>query len=110
MQYPLLPLVIAKFWYIDAPLAFVSYFGSLNSSFFRFFSFSALLKTFFQPIKNEYRQGLVGFSIGMGMFIKSVLILFSLLLFILLLVFEFLFLFGFILLPFFSFFLLFFTV
>jgi len=102
MQYPLLPLVIAKFWYLDAPLGLVSYFGSVNGSFARLFSLGLLFKTFFQPIKNEYRQGLVGFSIGMGIFIKSILISIFLLCFLFLLVLEFLFLFSFILLPIFS--------
>ena len=107
MQYPLLPLVIVKFWYVDAPLGIISYFGSLNSSFSRLFSVDILLQTFFQPIKNEYRQGLVGFSIGMGIFVKSILLSVALLCFLLLLGLEFLFLFCFIFLPVFSIFLLF---
>ena len=99
MQYPLLPLELAWFWFIDAPLGLLSYFSSVNSSFFRLFSFNLLLRTFFKPIKNEYREGLVGFSIGMGIFTKSVLLLVGLLLFALLVVLEFLFITGFILLP-----------
>lgn len=102
MNYPLLPLVWLKFWYIDAPLGLLAYCSSLNASFLRLFSFNLLLKTFFQPIKNEYRQGLVGFSIGMGIFVKSVLIFIALLLLILLFMVEFLFIFFFIMLPIFS--------
>lgn len=33
-----------------------------------------LLKTFFKPLKNEYRDGLVWFSIIMGMLVKSVIL------------------------------------
>lgn len=36
-----------------------------------------LIKTFFKPLKNEYRDGLVLFSIIMGMIIKLVLLLIS---------------------------------
>ena len=57
-------------------------------AFFRLFSLPIFLKTFFQPIKNEYRKGLVGFSIGMGMFIKTILIIFDLILLVGLLVIE----------------------
>ncbi len=36
------------------------------------------VQTFFKPMKNEYRKGLVGFSIGMGIFVKTVFILLDL--------------------------------
>ncbi len=39
------------------------------------FSIKMLLQTFFQPIKNEYREGLVRFSIVMGIFVKLCIIL-----------------------------------
>ena len=39
------------------------------------FSIKMLLQTFFQPIKNEYREGLVRFSIAMGIFVKLCIIL-----------------------------------
>lgn len=55
-------------------MALVVFFGSLNQAFLRLFSLSLLIRTFFKPIKNEYRKGLVAFSIGMGMFIKSIII------------------------------------
>lgn len=57
-------------------------------AFFRLFSLPIFLRTFFQPIKNEYRKGLVGFSIGMGIFIKSILIIFDLLILAALLIVE----------------------
>lgn len=102
MQFSLLPVIMAKFWFIDAPLGLLSYFSSLNSSFLRLFSVTILLKTFFQPIKNEYREGLVSFSVGMGMVVKTILLFLAFFLFLLLFGFECLFLFTFILLPFFS--------
>lgn len=75
MGYLALPLDILKFWYFDAPRGILAFFGSLNHAFFQLFSLPLLLRTFFKPLKNEYRKGLVGFSIGMGMFVKSALIL-----------------------------------
>ena len=110
MLYPALPLLLAKFWYIDAPIGILNYFGSLNGSFLRMFSFSILLRTFFQPIKNEYRQGLVGFSIGMGIAIKSMVMGFALSLFIVILICELIFLVSFIMLPAFSLLLLFINI
>lgn len=50
------------------------FFGSLNRAFLHLFSLPLLVRTFFRPWKNEYREGLVGFSIGMGMFIKTFVI------------------------------------
>jgi len=34
-----------------------------------------MIKTFFRPWKNEYREGLVGFSIFMGISFKSLFII-----------------------------------
>lgn len=74
---PLLLFAFVRFWFIEAPLGLGKYFASLNTSFLQLFSLPMLLRTFFQPLKNEYRQGLVGFSQGMGIAIKSFLILFD---------------------------------
>ena len=98
--YLLFPLRFLMFWFYEAPKEIIFYFLSLNAAFFQFFSLPLLLRTFFQPIKNEYRKGLIGFSIGMGMFVKSWIILFDLALLILLLAFEIVFILSFILLPF----------
>ena len=46
------------------------------------------LRLFFQPLKNEYRPGLVGFSRGLGMVVKSFLIIVDVLLLILILAVE----------------------
>ncbi|MCL5432749.1 MAG: hypothetical protein M1524_01370 [Patescibacteria group bacterium] len=83
--YFLLPVTFLRFWFIEAPVSLIGFFGSVNSAFDRLFSLTLLFKTFFKPWKNEYRQGLVGFSIGMGMLIKSCVILVDLTLFFLLL-------------------------
>lgn len=79
-----LPIIFLKFWFIDAPYSIISFFTSLNKAFMQLFSLPLLVKTYFKPWKNEYRQGLVAFSIGMGMFIKSFVIVVDLLLFLIL--------------------------
>lgn len=63
------------FWFVLSPKNLIAFFSSFNSAFLQLFSLPLLLKTFFRPWKNEYRQGLVGFSIAMGMFIKTFVIL-----------------------------------
>lgn len=47
-----------------------------------------MLKTFFRPWKNEYREGLVRFSIFMGIAFKSLFIFVGLFAFVFLLIFE----------------------
>lgn len=101
-----LPFIFLKFWFVEAPLAILKYYGSLNTSFLHFSSLLLMIKTFFKPLKNEYREGLVGFSIGMGIVVKTVFIFVDLFLFGLLLAVESLVMIIFILLPFLSFFLL----
>lgn len=87
-NYLFLPVLVLKFWYVEAPRGMFAFFLSLNKAFFELFSLPLFLRTFFQPLKNEYRQGLVGFSRAMGMGVKSMLIAVDLLLFFLLLMFE----------------------
>lgn len=94
-----LPLVFLKFWFIEAPLEIIAFFASLNSVFLQLFSLVLLIKTYFKPWKNEYRKGLVGFSIGMGMVIKTFVIMADVILLIALLLFEILFVLGFVLWP-----------
>ncbi|OGG03277.1 hypothetical protein A2W14_00355 [Candidatus Gottesmanbacteria bacterium RBG_16_37_8] len=77
-----LPIIFLRFWFWEAPASIISFFASLNSAFLQLFSLPLMVKTYFKPWKNEYRQGLVAFSIGMGMFIKTFVILVDLLLFI----------------------------
>ncbi len=73
----LAPVFLVIFWYRDFFLA------TLKKS-FQIFTYTAnllsvpiLLATFFKPLKNEYRDGLVIFSIGMGMIVKTALLLIS---------------------------------
>lgn len=103
----LLPLSFLKFWFIEAPVSLISFYVSLDKAFLQLFSLPLLVKTYFKPWKNEYRQGLVGFSIAMGMFIKTFVILADLLLLFFLLVIEAVFLLVFIVWPFVTVYLLF---
>lgn len=97
--YLLLPFLFLKFWFVDAPIGLVAYFFSFNRAFLQFLSLPLLIRTFFRPLKNEYRPGLVGFSIGMGVVVKTVLIVFDLLVFACLLVIELIVLLGFLYIP-----------
>jgi hypothetical protein len=83
-----LPLTFLKFWYLEAPLGLAGYFASLNKAFLQLFSLQLLVKTYFKPWKNEYREGLVGFSIGMAMFIKTFVIITDIVLLLFLLAVE----------------------
>lgn len=96
----LLPFNFLKFWFFEAPLLLFSFFLSLNKAFLHLFSLPLLVRTYFKPWKNEYRPGLVGFSIGMGMFIKTFVILSDLILLLCLLFIEVFLILGFILWPF----------
>ena len=102
-----LPLTFVIFWFVEAPVLLARYFAAVNQAFFDFFSLPLLLKTFFKPLKNEYREGLVGFSIAMGIGIKLVLIFINLFLLIPLLLVELLLLLLFIAFPFLTIFILF---
>jgi len=69
-----LPVIFLKFWFWEAPLRMIQFFFSVNHAALQILSLPLMLRTFFKPLKNEYRKGLVGFSIGMGIVIKSILI------------------------------------
>lgn len=97
--YLLFPLDFFRFWYITAPKEIILFCFSLNTAFLQTFSLPLMLRTFFKPVKNEYRKGLVAFSIGMGMVIKSWVILVDLILLTGILVVELLFLTAFLLWP-----------
>ncbi len=101
------PISFLRFWFFEAPVFILSFFASLNSAFFQLFSLTLLVKTYFKPWKNEYRKGLVGFSIAIGMFIKTFVILADLLLFLCLLIIELAFFLCFVIWPFATIYLLF---
>jgi len=96
----LYPFFLLKFWYVEAVIGLITFFISLNRYIMDLLSFPLFVRTFFKPLKNEYRKGLVTFSIGMGIFVKSVLIAVDLFIFLLLFVFELTFLCLFLLFPF----------
>ena len=102
-----LPFLFIKFWFLEAPVRLAKYFSSLNHAALQILSLKLLLTTFFKPLKNEYRKGLVGFSIGMGIIVKSILIIADLFILSFLLWVEVLVIAGFILWPFASFYLFF---
>ncbi|MFH1186845.1 MAG: hypothetical protein V1697_01580 [Candidatus Levyibacteriota bacterium] len=102
-----LPLILLRFWFIEAPVLLISFFISLNKTIMGIISLPLLVKTYFKPWKNEYREGLVGFSIGMGIFIKTFVILADLFLMAIVLLIEFSFILLFIAFPILTFYLIF---
>ncbi|MEK7502472.1 MAG: hypothetical protein AAB609_03015 [Patescibacteria group bacterium] len=99
MFYLKLPLVFLKFWYTEAPFKIVGFFASLNDSVLQLLSLPLLVRTYFRPWKNEYREGLVVFSVAMGIFIKTFVIMADLILVLLLLFLEIIFFISFLLWP-----------
>ena len=100
----MLPLQFLKFWFYQAPHELLAIFLSLNNAFLQLFSLPLLVKTYFKPWKNEYRKGLVGFSRGMGMFIKTFVIAADTVMFLAILYIEFLLFIAFLFWPFATFF------
>jgi hypothetical protein len=80
---------------------------SVNHVLLQILSLQLLIRTFFKPLKNEYRKGLVGFSIVFGIILKSALIFADLIIFGLTILIEVVLLGLFILWPFLSFYILF---
>jgi len=66
----------------------VTFYSDVNKAFFQLFSLPLLVRTFFKPWKNEYRKEFVPVAIGIGMSVKTVVILADLILFLLLFSFE----------------------
>lgn len=97
--YLTLPLIFLKFWFVEVPRALIAFFASFNKAFLQLFSLPLLLKTYFKPWKNEYRKGLIGFSIFMGILIKSIVIIADIVLLALILSTELVFILAFILWP-----------
>ena len=99
MFYLKLPLIFLRFWFVESPKNLLAFFASLNSAFMQLFSLPLLVRTYFKPWKNEYRKGLIGFSIAMGMFVKTFVIIVDVFLLLALLIFELIFMFSFIFWP-----------
>lgn len=72
------PFQVILFWYRDGSRAIIEKFMGINAYIFHLLSVPLLLATFFKPLKNEYRKGLVIFSILSGIAIKSVILFVSL--------------------------------
>lgn len=68
------PLYLFIFWYKNVVVGLFIFFVEFNRYVAKLLSFQSLLKTFFKPLKNEYRDGLVLFSILFGIAVKTVLI------------------------------------
>ena len=71
------PFYLILFWYKDVLGGTLQFFLELNRYTASLLSLPLMLKTFFKPLKNEYRDGLVVFSVLAGIAIKSFLILIS---------------------------------
>ena len=99
MFYLNLPLIFLRFWFLEAPRGLITFFASLNNAFLQLFSLPLLIRTYFRPWKNEYRKGLVGFSIAMGMFVKTFVIIADIVLLFALLIFELIFIISFVVWP-----------
>lgn len=102
-----IPLLFLRFWSVDGPVRLIQYFMSVNHAALQILSLFLLIRTFFKPLKNEYRKGLVVFSIVFGMVLKSALIFVDLIFLAGLLLIEILIIGLFILWPFLSFYILF---
>ncbi|MDO8270090.1 MAG: hypothetical protein Q7T54_05490 [Candidatus Levybacteria bacterium] len=71
------PFYLILFWYKTVIGGIFTFFIEFNRYTASLLSLPLLLHTFFKPLKNEYRDGLVLFSIVFGMIIKTALILIS---------------------------------
>ena len=73
----LAPLFLVVFWYRDFFLGSVKKSEEIFTYVADLLSIRLLFKTYLKPLKNEYRDGLVVFSIGMGLVVKTLLLLVS---------------------------------
>ncbi len=73
----LYPVYLFVFYFFDLPRMLLSKFRQINIYLYNLFSIPLLLRTFFQPLKNEYHEGLVLFSRFAGVFVKTALLLTS---------------------------------
>ncbi len=83
----LYPYFLVVFWYRDFLPSTVVKSYEILLYVLDLLSVSLLLSTFFKPLKNEYREGLVVFSIIMGIVVKSLILLADLLVVLIVLIF-----------------------
>jgi len=73
----ILPFEFLRWWAIEAPIKLFKILRFIFAAFAHLFSIKELFTTFFQPWKNEYREGLVRTAIVVGVVFKSLLIIFD---------------------------------
>jgi len=83
-----LPIEFLRFWFLENPKLTWRVLSFIFAATVHQLGYQSLFKTFFQPWKNEYREGLEKFSLFMGIFIKSILILVDTIIILLLLAVE----------------------
>ena len=69
-----LPTALLTWWFLESPKLIFKILFFIFAFTAHQVGYKSLFKTFFKPWKNEYGEGLVCFSIFMGMFMKSLLI------------------------------------
>jgi len=69
------PYFLLGFWYKDVLFASLKFSQNFLLYWLQLVSVPILVKTFFKPLKNEYREGLVVFSITIGIIVKSLLLI-----------------------------------
>ncbi len=100
MEFLSYPILLVKFYYVDVTVGFLKHIFSHTRYFIYMLSIPLMFKTFFKPLKGEYRNQLVVFSIVAGMIIKFVLLSVSTVLLLLFIIFEFTFFVLFLIFPF----------
>ena len=70
----LYPYFLIVFWYREFLPSAVSRSFQILVYTFDMLSVGLLLSTFFRPLKDEYREGLVLFSVIAGIFVKSIIL------------------------------------
>lgn len=69
-----LPVEFIHWWFIESTFNLLKINRYILLQTYNFLGIKLLFRTFFKPWKNEYREGLVRFSLFMGIFIKSMLL------------------------------------
>ncbi len=82
------PFNFIFWWFLESPKIVFKILYFFLATTIHLFGYKSLFKTFFKPWKNEYREGLVGFSLIMGMATKSSLIFIETILILFLVVIE----------------------
>lgn len=73
-----LPFEFLHWWFVDATLSLLKILRFIVGFFYHQFSINLIFRTYFKPWKNEYREGLVRFALFMGIFLKTLFLVFDL--------------------------------